>query len=267
VPVIEKFLKQFNSKRTIKCYEKDITDFLSSHSIDKVKPSDLIKYLSDVKDRTSPTTANRVLSSLKSYYRFLVVEEVVERSPAESLKGFRTSVKAPTIALSDEQVKTILNSVSGVDKLIISAMAYLGLRRDELRNVLISDIATVPGTTQKFLNVRGKGDKLRQIVITDNLYSLIEEFGGVKYLIENTPNKQVGENHIYRVVKKCGKIIETGELTPHSFRATVISQMFEKGVNIRDISQFAGHASITTTQGYDKKRDGLLNSAALGVHY
>lgn len=135
----------------------------------------------------------------------------------------------------------------------------------------------------RVLRVRGKGDKQRMIPVSDEVQLVMNDYldkfdergdcpkapNDFLFRSLTDPSKHVSTATVDRIVKRYAKQAGVDRnVSPHSCRATVISHLLENQVSPRDVADFVGHSSIQTTVGvYDKKRDGLTNSAALKVRF
>lgn len=134
------------------------------------------------------------------------------------------------------------------------------------------------------LRIHGKGDKVRLIPINESMHDEIQRYldhlkeNGVTldfedYLLQidlkSKNEKPIDGSTIYRIIEKYAKDLGINKrVSPHSCRATVISHLLDtQSAPIRDVAIFAGHANITTTERYDKRRQNLKNSAAYQVDY
>jgi integrase len=153
------------------------------------------------------------------------------------------------------------------------------LRRSELVSIKLEDIYEDRGVT--VLRIKGKGDKVRVLPLSDtlvvNLKEYLKNYGTVldqkDYLFQSHKDirnvQAMSGTTVYKIVNKYAKILGiTKRVGAHSCRATVISHLLENSVSPRDVANFAGHSSINTTVGiYDKRRDEIKNSAAYKVKF
>ena len=169
-----------------------------------------------------------------------------------------------------------------MNRLAMVLLFNLGLRRDELVNIKIGDFMTDRG--HNVLKVHGKGDKTRIIPINDYVMGEIKDYLDKlevyhifleewDYLLQTSNMRKntipVDGSTIYRMVTKYARDLGIDKkVSPHSCRATVISHLLDtQGAAIRDVATLAGHANITTTERYDKRRNNLQKSAAYMVNY
>lgn len=258
------FLGLFNSPCTRDSYRVDIRDFIEFTKKDPkdTLPSDVIAYRDSLEGR-APGTICRKLSSLKSYFKWCVEKGICQYNPVTPVRIPKLQVKSPTKAFSDKEViKMIKAAKTPTDSLMLKLLFFLGLRRYELISIAEDDVEDQGDI--KVLTICGKGDKIRRLPLSDELWDDIQAHGFKDGRLFRT-----GNDYVYRMIKRLAKEIGIKRnVSPHSCRATAISHLLDtKHVPLRDVADFAGHASVTTTMGYDKKRDGLKNSAALKVGY
>lgn len=287
--VIEEFLRNFTSYATIMAYRKDIESFFRhfngkfTHPAD-ISFDDLLSYREHLsRQGLSSASVNRKMSSIKSLMTWFANQGFISHNPASNLKLPKVNVESPTLAFTDEEVVAMINAPdvklsSGMThRLILALLFHLGLRRSELVKLKRSDLMEDRGAT--VLRVHGKGDKVRIMPITEGLKNYFKEyFGRVRdwepddYLIRSSfeePKKSMNPSTVFKIVRRYARQVGIDRrVSPHSCRATVISHLLENQVSPRDVADFVGHSSIQTTVGlYDKKRDGIKNSAALKVNY
>ncbi len=141
-----------------------------------------------------------------------------------------------------------LSKATKQERLILYLFYTLGIRISELCNLKVKDIS------QKWVNVKGKGGKIRQIPILDELHLLLDEFvkeeGSGEYLFEKN-NKALSQNQIRYIIEKIFKKIGV-KVTPHQLRHTFATTLLNRGARINDVSELLGHSSLSTTQIYTK---------------
>jgi len=288
------FLNNFTSIHTRDAYRVDLQDFFTFFQGQFTHPSDitithLITYRDHLSQTKAPNTVQRKLSSVKSFLGWCVVNGLLQQNPATNLKLPKNAVKYPTLAFTDEEVRNILEIpdsstfYGNSHKLILAFLFNLGLRRSELVNIKLEDIYEDRGTV--VLRIKGKGSKVRCLPLNENVMVYFKAYlhsyaihsssilNQQDYLLQSSAEikneKPMDGSSIYRILNRYAKKAGiTKRVGPHSARATAISHLLENQVSPRDVADFAGHTSISTTVGiYDKKRDGFKNSAAYKVNY
>lgn len=292
---INDFLNNYTSASTRKAYKTDIVNFfkfikqtrIDINSINELNIADLISYRDSLFSSKTSKTAARGITTIKTLFKWLYKNELIEQNIASSLIVPKANVTTPTNAFTDEEVKLILNKVS-VDsfsknnhRLMLFMLLYMGLRRSELVNIKLKDIIMVD--SDLILRVNGKGNKLRELLIPESVKKELAMFNdyhknlGVvlkedDWLFQSSAfrrnTKPMNPGTVFNVLKryliKCG--IDR-RLSPHSCRATAITKALEEGAIINEVADMAGHSNIQTTQIYWKRRNGFKNAATKKIHY
>ncbi|MEX1099493.1 MAG: tyrosine-type recombinase/integrase, partial [Bacteriovoracaceae bacterium] len=196
--------------------------------------------------------------------------------------------ESPTLAFDDEEVVKMIqapdtSTVAGAcHKMAMILLFSLGLRRSELVNIKVDDLYRE--RKHWVIKIRGKGGKERHMPLpppvlaalkeyTDAMASFGRQFRPGDHLLASqktkTKNVPISGSTVYRIIEKYAKELGINKkVSPHSCRATAISHLLDtQKTPIRDVAIFAGHSKITTTERYDKRREGLDNSAAYDIDY
>ena len=268
------------SPNTVASYCSDVKKFAEFHNdaLEKADPDAVISYLSSRK-KLSERSQARLLSSLRSFYDWLVLEKVIEENPCDKVDMPKLGVYLPTV-LSVEEVEAIIDSVQREDwfglrdKAILEVLYGCGLRVSEAVELKISGVYLDEG----FLRVIGKGNKERLVPLGemagDALRSYLDsrpapadaEADDVLFL--NRFGKRFSRVSMFNLVKKQALAAGiTKELSPHTFRHSFATHLVENGADLRVVQEMLGHESITTTEVYthieaetwQKDIAGLLN--------
>lgn len=287
---VDQFLRSFTSANTRRAYERDLKEYGSfSVGQDPLAFSTLVQYRDSLISSSAPATVVRKFSAVKSFLGFLASEGLIGANPAANLRVPRSRTLDPTNAFDDVEVMPVIEmadiaSFAGsMHRVALILLFNLGLRRSELVNLRLSSFQEHRGI--RFVSIIGKSDKSRVLPLTDLVVAELEaylsryvEFTGKQlapedFLLQSAPyarnSKPVNTATIYRIVTQYARGAGVSKrVSPHSCRATVISQLLEKEVSPRSVADLAGHSSIQTTVGiYDKKRDALTNQAAFKISY
>lgn len=294
---ITDFIHQFISEQTKKAYIGDLRnffDFLKSGNVYISHPSQIeghhFQFYRDrlIENGLSSATVNRKLVAIRSFIKWAMACKLIEYNPLDVVKLPKVQTESPTLAFDDSEVVAMinspeLNSKKGyMDRIIMILLFSLGLRRSELAQIKVKDFYQERG--HYVLKIRGKGGKDRHLPLNDQLIvelksyldaiatfsiSLEEEDYFIQSAKKGKNEKPIDGSTIYRVIEKYAKICGINKkVSPHSCRATAISHLLDtQKTPIRDVAIFAGHSKITTTERYDKRREGLDNSAAYQVDY
>ncbi len=218
----------------------------------------------------------RLISSLKSFYNFLEMEGVVEKSIAEMLDPPKIKPYLPVV-LSVKEIEDILSVIDlslpegHRNRAIIEMLYSCGLRVSELVTIRISDLFFNDG----FIRVTGKGSKQRLVPVgipaieSVNFYLSKRKFSEVKkrdedILFLNRRGSRLSREMVFLIVKKESKRAGiTKEISPHTFRHSFATHMVENGADLRVVQEMLGHESILTTEIYthvnsEKWRESIL---------
>lgn len=273
------------SDHTRKAYSGDIQQFLDwfgSRDLTLVCRDDIHRYRAYLVKTYKPATINRKLSSIRQLFKEAVLQGMIDSSPAQSIKGHKidaghSSTKAPSVA----QVRALLDSVSGVslieirDQAIIYITAGMGLRRQEVVDLVVSDIQQDQGYT--VLSVRGKGNKVRRLPFPPNVLAAVRvwidaaKLSGSKPIFQGLDKvgceyilsgKALHPNGIAHILKVRMNAVGIEGCSPHSLRHYCITDIIRNGCDIYKAQKWAGHSDPRTTERYDRAHDDLANSAA-----
>lgn len=256
------------SKNTHKAYQKDLSQFIlylktleitDPVSVKKFHIRGYISYLSE--NKITKRSISRKVATLKSFYKYLIKEEIIKFNPMSLIKTPSFEKKLPTF-LSEKIIETLIDSIEGEsfinkrDRLIFEMLYATGLRSNELISLNIEDI----DEKRKMMIVKkGKGGKQRMVPFNEStLLSLISYYKFRTPLTE-TENalflsyrgKRLGNRDVRRIIKKHIKSLSiTLNMSPHTLRHTFATHLINRGANIRVIQELLGHSSISTTQIY-----------------
>ncbi len=249
------------------CEDLDkLVKFIGEESLtaEKLEHADILQFLCTLRDvGIQARSQARILSGIKSFYRFLMAEEYIKTDPTRNIESPKTGRHLPEV-LTLEEVDRLAGSFdlslpeARRNKAIIEVMYSCGLRVSELVGLKISDIYR----DEEFIVVRGKGDKQRIVPISQSALKEISLYmhdrkllpikkGDEDTLFLNRRGGRLSRVMIFYIVKKqceaCG--IEK-KISPHTLRHTFATHLLEGGANLRAIQQMLGHESITTTEIY-----------------
>lgn len=219
----------------------------------------------------------RIISGIKSFYKFLILEDAISDDPTELLECPSLGRHLPEV-LSIEEIDAIeaqidTSTPTGRRNLAIVEMLYsCGLRVSELSNLKISNLTL----DQEFISVFGKGDKQRLVPIGEGSIDIVKdwindrmEMDNVKdserdYLFLSNRGKHISRITIFVLVKDLAeKAGITKNISPHTFRHSFATHLLEGGADLRSIQEMLGHESILTTEIYthinvDHLRDQIM---------
>lgn len=282
-------LERSLSNNSIDAYLLDIrklTSFISENystslSIENINVSiieSFIKYL--FKSESSTYSQARIVSGLKSFFNYLLLEEKIDINPMELIDAPKLVRKLPE-TLSIQEIEIIINAVDldskeGMrNKAILETLYSCGLRVSELVNLKVQNLFLDIG----FIKVLGKGMKERLVPIGTkaaeciSLYmkeyrtnlNISEGFEG--YLFINRRGKNLTRNMIFIIVKDLVKKAGLNKnISPHTFRHSFATHLIEGGADLRAVQEMLGHESITTTEIYTHLNKNYLKEVVNKFH-
>jgi len=206
-------------------------------------------------------SVNRKVSSLNSYYNYLVRMMVIEQNPASGLPAVKTPKSLPNYFDSKQlnellNSKTNLNSFSELRNMLIVDILYsTGMRRFELINANIKDV----DTANRSIKVLGKRNKQRIIPLSPTLINRItyyieqknKRFGNINdFLIVTDKGAQAYPKFIYRIVNSELADVKGGASSPHVLRHSFATHMLNNGADLNIIKEILGHSNLSATQIY-----------------
>ncbi|HEY8278310.1 MAG TPA: tyrosine-type recombinase/integrase [Bdellovibrionota bacterium] len=236
-------------------------------------------------------SANRKFATVRAFLSWLQSRGKIRENPSPWIKNFRAKTESPTQAFNDREVALMLElpnrkSESGLmHSVILHLLFYLGLRRGELVALRAKHIgwARMGEHSVMTLRVPGKGDKERILPLPPKTQSVLEKYlerkglvaGGEEYLfspvrnnVTKTKNRPIDGVSVYYVVKKYARLAGVErKVSPHSCRATCISNALDHAASHRSVQQMAGWSSPLMIERYDKRRTELQHSAVHVVEY
>ena len=242
------------SENTIKGYKNDLEMILKE--IDKnildIGYKDLNLYFLSMAGNKAPKTINRKMAAIRSLYKFLFKEDLIDKDPTVKLESPKLNKALPKF-LTEEEVESVINSANCFRDQVLMKMFYVtGARLAEIQSLNKDDIDWV----NKTIKVLGKGSKERIVFFNQELKDMLQ-----KYLLERDDNNpalfigrdglRLGRRTIEKIVSECGKRAGLKKrVTPHCFRHSLATRLLRNKVQLKEISQLLGHASTSTTEIY-----------------
>ena len=262
-------LEKSLSKNSIEAYLDDLeklAQFVETEekTVTEVTLDDLHQFVAQLHDvGICPRSQARIISGIKSFYKFLLLDGYLEASPCELLESPKIGLKIPDV-LSIDEIDLLISHIDRSkpegqrNRAILELLYSCGLRVSELVNLNISDIYP----DERFIRVLGKGNKQRLVPISETalheiqLYFLDRHKAPIKKGHEdavflNRRGQKLSRVMIFYIIKEL--LAETGikkKVSPHTFRHSFATHLLEGGANLRVIQQMLGHERITTTEIY-----------------
>jgi integrase/recombinase XerD len=280
-------LERSLSANSIEAYVRDIeklVQFLSFSKSDlaatQLKTNDLRNFLKWVNELGMTASSQaRILSGLRAFYRYLLMENVVNTDPTELLDAPKTGRKLPD-TLSREEVELLLESIDRStpegerNRAMLETLYSCGLRVTELVNLKISDIVGEEG----YARVTGKGDKERLVPIGKHALKHIKLYREVRAHIDvqkgeedilflNRRGKRLTRVMVFTIIKQLAqKAGIRKRISPHTFRHSFATHLVEGGADLRAVQEMLGHESITTTEIYTHIDRTFLKEQVMKFH-
>lgn len=274
------------AENSILAYQNDVTklcDFAVSNqkSPTEIKYNDLKQFIAELFDLgLSARSQARIISGIKQFYTFLLLENVISDDPSELLEQPKIGRKLPEI-LTIEEIDTMIAAIDlsknegHRNRAIIETLYSCGLRVSELINLRFSDLYFDEG----FIRVIGKGNKERLVPVSPQVQKEIELYnnhirrnqditkGHENIVFLNRRGSQLTRVMIFTIIKELAKAINLKKtISPHTFRHSFATHLIEGGANLRAIQDMLGHESITTTEIYTHLDQRFLRDAILNFH-
>jgi site-specific recombinase XerD len=292
---IEAFLLDQRSEHTRRAYGKDLKRFVKflitrnlSRGPESLERGVLIAYKESlVGEGLEHTTIDRHLATLRSFFRWLVDDGVLARSPAEGVRFLNPKRVSRTAGLTDEEVVRLLarpdlhTRTGSLHYAVLMVLFHCGLRRSELCALRTSQATLERG--HRLFRLRGKGNAERLIVVVPAVWEALEHYflmNGKRWERDQpvfTPvrnnrtgvrEKPLDASAVFYIVVKYARLAGIqSRVSPHSCRATAISNARDRNVPDRAIQEFAGWASPDMITRYDKRKSALEKSAAHAISY
>jgi integrase/recombinase XerC len=274
---VQEFLLQLKIKKrysphTLRNYGLDLKKFQdklkegSIHDVDKKWVRQFLFELSS--EKKAKTTLHRHLSTLKSFFKFLIEKNVLTTNPLELMSSIKLPKSLPK-AITKEELKRFLSlpdisSYLGLrDKVIMELFYSSGLRLSELAQLDRGDL----DLDSRLIRVLGKGQKIRLVPITPSVKVLIEQYlkDPRRHLDSAEHKKEIDESALF--LNKWGKRLTmrsidrffkqylkasglAAKITPHSLRHTIATHLLEQGMDLKSIQTLLGHTNLGTTTIY-----------------
>lgn len=264
-------LEKNYSKHTVNAYVKDLNDFIKFNqeqfdelSIHNASYSQIRSWIIALVDSgVQNRTVNRKVSSLNSYYKFLLKTDSIKTNPLAKHKALKVSKKVQ-IPFSEQEVNSVLdecnfdNSFEGVrDKLIIELFYSTGIRRAELVQLQLKDV----DQANKTLKVLGKRNKERYLPLLVPVLSTIKLYLTKRNELENIVDKQtlfltkkghkIYETLVYRIINNYfSEASSKVKKSPHILRHSFATHLLNQGADLNAVKELLGHSSLAATQVY-----------------
>ena len=278
-------LEKSLSDNTVSAYLADISKLFQFLEDEQIHPLDvtldnLETFSANLRDLgIQPRSQARILSGIRSFYHYLILEDYLQADPSELLESPQTSLHLPEI-LTLEEIDLLIESIDlstnegQRNRTILETLYSCGLRVSELCNLKLSDLYLEEG----FIKVEGKGSKQRLIPISPrairelqlyfidrNQISIKEDYED--YVFISKRGKNISRITVFHIIKTLAETISLKKtISPHTFRHSFATHLLEGGANLRAIQCMLGHESIGTTEIYTHLDTSRLRSEIIEHH-
>ena len=278
-------LEKSLSDNTVSAYLADISKLFQFLKDEQIHPLDvtldnLETFSASLRDLgIQPRSQARILSGIRSFYHYLILEDYLQADPSELLESPQIAVPLPEI-LTLEEIDALIESIDlstnegQRNRTILETLYSCGLRVSELCNLKLSDLYLEEG----FIKVEGKGSKQRLIPISPrairelqlyfldrNQISIKKDYEDYVFIIKR--GKNISRITVFHVIKTLAEAIGMKKtISPHTFRHSFATHLLEGGANLRAIQCMLGHESIGTTEIYTHIDKNRLRSEIIEHH-
>jgi integrase/recombinase XerD len=282
-------LEKSLSKHSIEAYIRDVSklvEFVIIAKIDKtpdeINDEELTKFIYYINDLgLEPKSQARIISGIRAFYKFLIMEDIIDIDPSELLESPKLKRSLPDV-LSFEEIEKILAAIdmslphSQRNKAIIETLYACGLRVTELVTLKMSNYFPEMG----FIKVLGKNNKERLVPIGESAIKHIEIYieterkhlpvivkGHEDILFLNRRGKGLTRVMIFTLIKNFVALSGIGKsVSPHTFRHSFATHLVEGGADLRAVQEMLGHESILTTEIYTHVDRNYLRDTMMKYH-
>lgn len=288
-PFLDYLLLEKNySLHTHKAYQANLESFQNfiqdsqpeTEGIENVSYSEIRSWIVDlIQQGNSTRTVNRKLSVLRSFYKFLVRNGVIEVSPLKEHKALKMAAKVP-LPFSEEEVKEVLegdsypdNYLGVLQKTLLNLFYYTGIRRSELIDLKRTHV----DLDNRTMKVLGKRNKERLVPLLPAMSKQLAELvkrqeeehiiGESRRFFTSPKGKKLTEAFVYETVKKYfGEVTTKIKKSPHVLRHSFASHLLDQGAGINAIKELLGHSSVAATQHYTHSSMSTIKSVYKKAH-
>ena len=299
VPPEEEWLANITNGKTRRAYKNDVREFIAYAGLHdygelrSVARAHIIDWRRDMERRAlEPATIRRKLSALSSLFDYLCERNAVAGNPVDGVKRpMANGNEGSTPALGDRQARKLLeappaDTLKGVrDRAILATLLYHGIRREELCGLRVRDLHSRQGVLH--FRINGKRDKIRFVPVNAAAQRTIEAYlalTGHRGDLEGPLFRPVKNNRtgcldrpldpasVYRNIvrnygQKTGISAEVNGLCVHSLRATAATNALSHDSDIAKVQEWLGHANVSTTRLYDRRKSRPEDSPSFRVKY
>lgn len=270
------------AKNSLASYQRDLAklkEFAESEGLDVVHLSrtDLRGFIAELsKSGLSPSSVGRIISAVRGFYKFLLIDGHIKKHPAEDLDTPQKGFYLPKFMTAEEVEKLlsqpdVSQEIGLRDRAILEIMYASGLRVSEAANLRIQDIDIDAG----ILTCKGKGNKQRKVPLGKSAIEWLrchlakrkkKEHIEMRNLFVTSLNKPINRQTIFKFIKEYAEKAGLADVSPHTLRHSFATHLLQNGADSRSVQAMLGHADISTTQIYTHITDNHLRKTYEKFH-
>ncbi len=282
-------LERSLSKNSVESYLRDVgklADYFKIHAIEieirELESAHLQTFILWINQLgLGLNTQARIVSGLRAFFKYLLIEDLIDKDPSAVLESPRLKRKIPEV-LSYEEIQSMLSTIDlsqahGLrNRAMLETLYACGLRVSELTNLRLSNFYAKAG----FIKIIGKSNKERIVPIGETaIKHIIFYLAGVRnqqknihkdhenFLFLNRRGKKLSRVMIFNVVKEAAELASIQKnVSPHTFRHSFATHLVEGGANLKAVQDMLGHESIITTEIYTHLDTEYLRTTILNFH-
>lgn len=252
------------AKNSIESYARDLgrlSPLVESTGVPDLTPRQLRTFIADLsREGLSPTSIARIVSAVRGFYKFLMIDGHIEKNPAEDLVTPQKTFYLPKF-LNQAEIELLFavpdtSTELGLrDRAILELMYASGLRVSEAVTLQMKDVDIDAG----ILTCKGKGSKTRRVPVGTSAIEWLKSYLAIRRKKENieirnifvTPlGRPVTRQEIHKFIKGYAEKAGLEDVSPHTLRHSFATHLIQNSADIRSVQQMLGHADISTTQIY-----------------
>ncbi len=270
------------AKNSIASYQQDLSklkEFAEGEDVElvEISRSDLRMFIASLsKSGLAPTSINRIISAVRGFYKFLLIDGHIKKHPAENLDTPTKGFYLPKFMTEDE-VEALLSQpdvsqeIGLRDRAILEMMYASGLRVTEAANLRIDDVDIDSG----ILTCKGKGNKERKVPLGKSAVEWLKshlanrrktEYIELRNLFLTAGGQPINRQTIFKFIKQYAEKAGLEDISPHTLRHSFATHLLQRGADSRSVQAMLGHADISTTQIYTHITDQHLRKTYEKFH-
>lgn len=269
--LLESFIKHLSNERnysehTVKAYRGDLENFRDfllkeEKEIEDADIATINAYVSTLYGKNSPSSVERKVSAIRSFFSYLVRKGLATQNPAKLVRTPKKEKHLPVFLSVDEVFNLVdvkdseKNPLRVRDRAVLELLYSSGLRVSELAGATLADLSM----GEAIMRVRGKGNKERIVPVGSKALSALGEYLDIRETLKpasdriflNSRGGGITTRSLARIIKKYGLVSGISKnVSPHVLRHSFATHLLAGGADLRAIQEMLGHASLSTTQRY-----------------